>query len=69
MSDTLNKTPPCKDCQDRRMGCHSKCELYTEWKKKFQDIQTQLYRHKMEDKRCRDYEMEKAKRMRKTYGR
>lgn len=21
---------PCKDCQDRRVGCHSECEKYKE---------------------------------------
>lgn len=24
---------PCKGCEDRKMGCHSKCEKYIEWKK------------------------------------
>ena len=21
-------TPPCKDCKDREIGCHSRCEKY-----------------------------------------
>ena len=21
-------TPPCKDCPDRKIGCHAKCEKY-----------------------------------------
>lgn len=25
--------PPCKDCPDRKVGCHSVCEKYIEWKK------------------------------------
>lgn len=28
------KGAPCKDCQDRVVGCHSNCECYTAWKKK-----------------------------------
>lgn len=24
---------PCKDCEERYAGCHSKCELYIDWKK------------------------------------
>ena len=24
---------PCKDCEDRQSGCHSKCEKYGEWNK------------------------------------
>lgn len=27
------KTAPCKDCEDRELGCHSKCEKYIEYKK------------------------------------
>lgn len=23
---------PCKDCPDRKVGCHSVCEKYLEWK-------------------------------------
>ena len=23
---------PCKDCQDRRLGCHSECKDYKQWK-------------------------------------
>ena len=23
---------PCKDCPDRKLGCHSKCEKYKEYK-------------------------------------
>lgn len=22
---------PCKGCDDRHVGCHSKCELYLKW--------------------------------------
>jgi hypothetical protein len=33
----VGKKPPCKDCTDRTVGCHSKCKKYIEWKNK--DIQ------------------------------
>ena len=23
--------PPCRDCKDRKMGCHSLCERYKQW--------------------------------------
>ena len=26
-------TCPCKDCEFRQPGCHSKCEVYKDWKK------------------------------------
>lgn len=28
--DTM--TCPCKGCMDRKVGCHSKCSKYIEWK-------------------------------------
>jgi hypothetical protein len=29
---------PCKDCSDRFLGCHSKCNKYGEWKQSEQKI-------------------------------
>lgn len=26
------KTSPCKDCEEREVGCHSTCEKYIEYK-------------------------------------
>lgn len=26
-------TCPCKGCRDRKIGCHSGCEGYLEWRK------------------------------------
>lgn len=31
---------PCKDCPDRVLGCHSKCERYSEYKKKISQVLT-----------------------------
>ena len=27
------KIAPCKNCDERAVGCHGKCERYTEWAK------------------------------------
>lgn len=27
---------PCKDCRDRELECHGKCERYKQWKKELQ---------------------------------
>lgn len=24
--------PPCRECQFREVGCHSKCESYIQWR-------------------------------------
>ena len=30
---------PCKGCKDRYVGCHSKCEGYSQWRGEMKDIQ------------------------------
>ena len=30
----VGKKPPCKDCPERTVGCHSKCQRFIEWKKR-----------------------------------
>lgn len=29
----MDKMSPCKDCPNRQIGCHSKCEHYIEFKR------------------------------------
>ena len=31
---------PCKDCSNRKIGCHSKCNLYKEFKEKLEELRT-----------------------------
>ena len=28
---------PCKDCKDRRLGCHGECKKYAEYKAKIEE--------------------------------
>lgn len=28
----LNDIPPCKNCKDRHIACHTTCERYKSWK-------------------------------------
>ena len=30
----MKLSPPCKDCEQRRPGCHAVCELYKAWSEK-----------------------------------
>ena len=32
MSRIYYADSPCKDCEDRAVGCHSSCEKYMNWK-------------------------------------
>lgn len=33
------KSSPCKDCPDRCVGCHAKCEKYLSWKKHEEELE------------------------------
>ena len=39
---------PCKDCQERHEGCHSKCEKYAEDKKEWEAIKAKMVKEKQE---------------------
>ena len=55
MSTVYRRTlPPCKDCADRHIGCHSECDGYKEWKeqegkRKTDAVQTYRYERAVED--------------------
>lgn len=34
----MRPMPPCKDCEDRELGCHSKCKKYQEYTEKMKEI-------------------------------
>ena len=43
-------TAPCKDCPERHMGCHSKCEKYIEYHKFREEV---LKRKEQDRVRCK----------------
>ena len=45
----MKPKPPCKDCKDRKMGCHSKCKSYIEYKQKFNKWQSELKEEKYQN--------------------
>lgn len=32
---------PCKNCKERKVGCHSICSKYIEWKKEFEKLKAE----------------------------
>ena len=58
---------PCKDCKERQVGCHSTCEKYLEWNKKWVDNKIKISEQKYLMKQIDSHEIEntyKAKRRR-----
>ena len=61
------ETSPCKDCKERHVGCHSTCEKYLEWNKKWVDNKIKISEKKYLMKQIDSHEIEttyKAKRRR-----
>ena len=61
------ETSPCKDCTERQVGCHSTCEKYLEWNKKWVDNKIKISEKKYLMKQIDSHEIEttyKAKRRR-----
>lgn len=56
-----NITPPCKDCENRKMGCHSTCKDYKEYKTLIETEKAKIYKvyeteRKLEDSNIRKRE-------------
>ena len=49
------KTAPCKECADRYLGCHGKCEAY----KMFQEYNAKISEEKRKDFEYKMYKYEK----------
>ena len=44
MFDVLHAKPsPCKDCSDREIGCHGKCNIYKQWKIDLNKLRDNIY--------------------------
>lgn len=35
-------TQPCKDCPDRKVGCHSQCEKYKAWRAEYDKLKEKI---------------------------
>ena len=38
---------PCLNCNIRKIGCHGKCELYREYRKKYNSLNDKEFKEKM----------------------
>ena len=55
---------PCKDCENREVGCHSKCEEYIEWKEELAELNKKIAKEKLADWQANRRTHEAIKRMR-----
>ena len=55
--------PPCKNCCDRNIGCHGRCEKYLEFKK-YNDERLKQKSHEMD---ADQYALENTMRIRRQW--
>ena len=64
-------TAPCKDCKDRELGCHSKCQKYLDYKDDKAEFDKQMKKIKeMDDYAksvCSRIKEQKAKAQKKNW--
>lgn len=60
---------PCKDCTDRKGGCHSNCEHYIEWQKKQKAYIEAVNKERNKDWVGKGIEVEHIERVRRRKGR
>lgn len=56
--------PPCKDCSDRHLKCHSTCERYLDYRKCLEAEQSKIFNSriveaKLKNSKCRDIAKQK----------
>lgn len=42
----VGSMPPCNGCQDRKEGCHGKCQRYFEWKAECAEIRNKVQKER-----------------------
>ena len=58
---------PCRDCQDRAVGCHSTCPKYTAAKSEHTRNRIKVQKLKVAEDSADDYECERKIRLNKRY--
>ena len=60
--------PPCKNCQERKMLCHSSCEKYLEYKKKNDALKEKIYEAKRVENLAREAEHNRVQKIMRRRG-
>ena len=52
-----NKSPCIRDCPDRKIGCHSNCQKYIEWKNAYNQKKFAIKQYNQSVGRGEEYEI------------
>lgn len=61
--------PPCKECEDRYTGCHTKCSEYIEWDKARKEAETKVRKRYDAEKEATEYTMSSIDKNKRKYHR
>ena len=56
---------PCRECQDRQVGCHGKCERYQHYKKNLEAAKVALDGEPLQKMIMTEVELQRVKRIRR----
>lgn len=66
------KVPPCKECEVRELGCHSRCEAFLTWKAELDEMNRKVLQARYEayelDRYCKAQAHKIYERKRKKSG-
>ena len=65
----VGKSGPCKDCSDRAVGCHGRCERYQEWKRDRDAILDAMNAEKAKTQLAVNYVQKNKQRVARKLGR
>ena len=58
---------PCRDCIDRKVGCHSACENYNSWKTERKEVTDAINKEKVITGAIIDHRKKFKERMRRSH--
>lgn len=61
----MRRTSVCKDCEDRKVGCHSTCRKYIEQSEQYKKENAEIYKQRSIDGLQKKRAVESAIRMKK----
>ena len=65
----VGKNGPCRDCNDRAVGCHGRCERYQEWKRDRDAILDAMNAEKAKTQLAVNYVQKNKQRVARKLGR
>ena len=65
---SIYENTPCMGCEEREIGCHSRCDRYGEWADKKDKARTALYEARIAEIKADDCLSKSARRRRRRAG-